>query len=120
MKRAFESNSGRYRVDITVDGIDENRRVGVPVRCGVPLPKGIITDPTQAALFDELGRPIPFQPTVTGYWQDRTFKWLNLDFLAAAPRYTAVIGPKRQESITHPSISVSQDSEAITIITGPL
>ena len=120
MDRIFETEGGSTHIKITVDGLNAESTAGVPVRCGVPLPQGRITDPSQLILRDSGGREVPFQPFVTGYWPDRSFKWLNLGFLAQGDHYVAVIGSEKVEAIDPPQIATEEDAETITITTGPL
>jgi hypothetical protein len=122
----FDAEDGFQRVDITVDGLGVHTRTPtptptpVPVRCGVPLPKGRVTDPSQLRLEDARGLPVPVQATATGFWPDGSLKWLNLDFLAGASRYVVLIGSKQIESPGASQVSTSQNDAEITIITGPL
>ncbi len=120
MIKPFANEAGTNRVNITVDGLNPDAPVPVPVRCGVPLPKGRITDPSQIALRDEAGQPVPFQPVVTGYWQDESLKWVNLGFLAEGASYVAEIGTENVEDIDESRIVVEESDEAIAISTGPL
>lgn len=108
------------RVEIIVDGLGTEPRMPVPVRCGVPLPKGWITDPSQMALQSSNGIRAPFQAAVTGYWPDGSLKWLNLDFLADSNRYVALIGVHREERDEGVSIAVEESEKTITINTGLL
>jgi hypothetical protein len=120
MDKSFETEAGSTRVIITVDGLSPGAPVSVPVRCGVPLPKGRISDPSQIVLLDGAGRRVPFQPVVTGYWQDKSLKWVNLGFLADAADYVAEIGTGNGEAIDGSHIVSDESEEAITVTTGPL
>ena len=120
MGRLFETEAGSYHVNIAVAGLSADSSAPVPVPCGVPLPKGRITDPSQVVLRDAVGRQVPFQPTVTGYWPDRSLKWVNLGFLADAPAYVAEIGTENGGATDGPCIAAEEGFEVITITTGPL
>ena len=67
-----------------------------PVRWGVPLPKGAISEATQVALRDAAGEAVPLQTRVLVRWPDDSIKWLLLDFLAplsaADATYTLAYG----------------------------
>ena len=115
-----ETKAGPYRVDITVDGLVEHARAPVPVRCGVPLPKGLIVDTSRVGLQNDRGLGIPFQAAVTGYWPERSIKWLNLDFLADTNHYVVVIGAGNDGGAEESRIFADESEYSITINTGRL
>jgi hypothetical protein len=55
-----------------------------PVTCGVPFPRGMLTDPATLALTDSHGRPVPLQTRTLNAWSDGSVRWLLLDWRAEA------------------------------------
>jgi len=53
-----------------------------PVRWGVPLPQGAVTEATQLALTGPQGKRVPLEAEVTAPWPDGSAKWVLLDFVA--------------------------------------
>lgn len=56
-----------------------------PVRCGVPWPRGLLTDPTRLVLQDATGRNLPHQARILDRWADQSVRWLLLDWQLADP-----------------------------------
>jgi hypothetical protein len=52
-----------------------------PVTVGLPLPKGLLTDPPAANLVDDAGRPVCWQGQALARWTDGSVKWLLADFV---------------------------------------
>jgi hypothetical protein len=57
-----------------------------PIAVGVPLPKGLLTDPEAVCLRDPAGRLVPLQRLPLARWSDGSEKWLLLDFLLPGTR----------------------------------
>lgn len=59
------------------------------VSSGVPLPAGLLAEPTDIAVFDPSGKAVPAQFAVTERWrehgQDGSVKWLVVMFFADVP-----------------------------------
>jgi hypothetical protein len=93
------------------------------VTSGVPLPRGLHRNPTQAALVDSFGKPLPLNSTVLARWPDGSVKWLLIhtpvDLNArAALQCSLVIG----QAPTRPSqqVQVADTLTAVTVTTGPM
>jgi len=59
--------------------------IAVPVRLGVPLPRGWCVDPVRVgarALADDT--PVPMQGRALAHWSDGSVKWLLVDTLPPA------------------------------------
>ena len=91
---AADAGAGPQSVAVTVGGLAAFPPDGVPVRCGLPLGKGLVKDTSQVRLLDAAGKEVPVQAQPTGYWSDGSLKWLTLEFLARGRRYRAEIGAK--------------------------
>ena len=82
---------------LTVEEIAGVRRVGEPVRFGVPLPKGLLFDTAQLRLLSPSGKPVPAVFRVASRWWDPaaaaapSIRWVQADFFAdVEPRGRAV------------------------------
>jgi hypothetical protein len=87
--------SGETRqIELTVGEPTDAGRDGWPVRSGVPLPQGLLSDPAAVRLLDASGAEVPVQAQATAWWPDGiSVQWLLLDFFAqtmpdAEARYT--------------------------------
>ncbi|MCK6470728.1 MAG: hypothetical protein L6R28_03175 [Planctomycetes bacterium] len=52
-----------------------------PVRGGLPLFRGELSDASKIRLRDAAGKEVPVQGKATAYWPERTIRFLCLDFL---------------------------------------
>ena len=53
-----------------------------PITVGIPMPRGLVTEPRQIALVDGDGKPVPLQALPTERWPDGSVRWALLDFQA--------------------------------------
>ena len=56
-------------------------RASEPVRIGVPIARGALTDATQATLTDPADQALPAQFRPLAHWPDGSIKWLLVDAL---------------------------------------
>ena len=56
-----------------------------PITIGIPMPRGLVTEPRQIALVDGDGKPVPLQALPTERWPDGSVRWALLDFQANGP-----------------------------------
>ena len=112
-------------IPLIVDSYLPDARPGAPVKCGVPFPKGHLTDPSRVRLVDGEGRTLPHQQRVLATWdaQGRQgVRWLLVDLLAdpsGAGGYSLVVDDKPQPASTEPTVA-RLDGDVIAIDTGPL
>lgn len=71
-----------FRIPIWLEDYHNLRRMREPVRLGVPLPRGILSDPSSLRLVDSLGESLPVWGRALSLWPDRSVKWLVVDFVA--------------------------------------
>lgn len=116
---SYATGSGGYAVPITIDGLAEFPGSGVPVRCGLPLPLGLVRDPSQVSLLGDEGQELLVQVRPTAYWHDGSLKWVLLDFFAVSRRAEVRIGPAASGRLPSP-LRVEECDAGIEIITGPL
>ncbi|HUN75613.1 MAG TPA: hypothetical protein VMU40_13950 [Steroidobacteraceae bacterium] len=89
-----------FRIPILLEEHYGLARQQEPVRLGVPLPRGLLRDPSQAMLVDALEQPLPWQGRALALWPDGSIKWLLIDLLAtlgALERASVRLRPARQE-----------------------
>lgn len=67
---------------ITLSAEEPSQRQGEPVTCGVPFPKGLITDPTCLELIDAVDQPQPLQVRILDTWSDGSARWVLCDWRA--------------------------------------
>ncbi|MCK6497922.1 MAG: hypothetical protein L6Q38_00415, partial [Nitrospira sp.] len=51
-----------------------------PVRGGLPLFRGELSDPSKIRLLDAAGKELPVQGGITAYWPEKTARFLCIDF----------------------------------------
>ena len=71
------------RVPIHIEDRHGIGRRDEPVRLGVPLPQGLLSDADATEIVDHAGRPVSHQTRVLAWWPDRSIKWLLLDMLVS-------------------------------------
>lgn len=111
---------------------------------GIPLPRGVLTDPAQVRLFHQ-DREWPVQTRVTGWWPDRSIKWLLLTFPlehqgnfdpgegdgsrvpfdvtfrdGSKRRFVLVHGPAVRSAKPRRAVVARAERDTVTIDTGPL
>jgi len=116
---------GRYRIPLHVEEAAGVDRVAEPVRCGVPIPRGVLADAGALRLADENGRERPLQVEPAAYWPDGSHKWVVLDFTAdlkpgERKAYTLDLGKGVGRAAPRAKVSVAEDDETITVDTGRL
>jgi hypothetical protein len=72
----WEEKTAEFKLDTPVT-LPET---GFPVRMGVPLPAGKVSDPGEVRLQTAAARGIPAQKTVAGRWPDDSLRWVLFDF----------------------------------------
>jgi PcRGLX-like N-terminal RIFT barrel domain len=93
-----------------------------PITVGIPMSRGLVSDPRRIGLVDPDGRPVPLQALTTEQWPDGSIRWALLDFQAGG----AVDGDRVYEltfdaGSTAPAparIQVSETSDGIALTTG--
>ncbi len=72
------------KIDLNVVEPTDVPRSEWPVRSGVPLPEGVLGDPSAVRLLDAAGREVPVQTQATSWWPDGlSVRWLLVDFAAS-------------------------------------
>ncbi|UCH33181.1 MAG: hypothetical protein JSV65_11390, partial [Armatimonadota bacterium] len=97
---------------------------GFPITCGIPVPPGMLTDAKAVRLRDHSGRDVPVQTKVTGWWPDRSIRWLLLNAIApagAAPadRLRLDVG-ERLGAATGTPLTVTRRSRRVVVDTGAI
>jgi hypothetical protein len=97
-------------------------RSAEPITMGVPLPKGLCTDPERLAVIGSDGRAMALQVRVTDRWPDGSIRWALLDFqshmTAALDAVQFVVRPVAERVAPSSPVVVRIHDEAIEIDTG--
>ena len=72
----------RARVEFTVTEPSGVKRERWPVRGSLPMYRGELPNPKCIRLLDPAGKEIPVQGFCTGFWPEKSVRFLCLDFLA--------------------------------------
>lgn len=91
-----------------------------PVSFGLPLPRGLIEDVSELALYGPEGRS-PLQSKVLDRWPGGSIRWVLVDFLAdledKEPKYEIRVGP--QADAPGPALLLaSQSTQGVIVKTG--
>jgi hypothetical protein len=118
-------NSNELNIPVHLEERDGLSRKSEAVRIGVPLSRGLLTDPGQLSVTTEAGHPVAHQAAGLAFWPDRSIKWLQADILATVPAYgrTTLLVRKRSESgaatcAGAPSLRVDSHDSTIDVDTG--
>ena len=94
-----------------------------PIRVGVPLPRGRLSDPGAVSLRSPEGREVAVQATPLARWSDGTVKWLLVEFIlgpVAAGPSCWMLGLREKTSCVSMSrgIGVRESPRSIEVDTG--
>ena len=110
---------------LTVKNQSDRARHCVPVRSGVPFPKGVLGSSRAMRLLDASGDEASLQTRTLGRWPDGTVKWALVDFQADAPassevEFTLQYGSAVSRVTFDTPLRVSEDVDGVTVETGRL
>ena len=90
------------------------------ITCGVPFPRGFLTDPQTVCVFDEDGNSLRHQNRSLATWPDGSVKSLLLDILVAvrAESNTEIRLGDRDSRSENSAISVEYEGDRIRVDTG--
>ncbi|MCC6444378.1 MAG: hypothetical protein IT210_13115, partial [Armatimonadetes bacterium] len=97
-----------------------------PVTCGIPLPRGAVTDAGQFRLIRESdGKEVPAQFRIAGqWWPDPSVRWVWVDFQADLPAkasagYRLEYGPGiKAEALPEQPVAVTEQEARWVVDTG--
>ncbi|MEA3467742.1 MAG: hypothetical protein U9R57_05890, partial [Thermodesulfobacteriota bacterium] len=97
-------------------------RIQEPVTVGIPIPKGVLTDPVRLSLIDSDQTDIPLQATPLAHWPDGSIKWILLDFQARIKggeiKELQLQTTADKNSLPAPSLSIDERDNTIIVDTG--
>jgi len=107
-------------LELFLNGADGLAGAALPVRTGVPMEPGAVFDATHVRLLID-GRETDLQTEVLARYNDRSVKWLLLDFVATpGTKLVLEFGPGvRRKAVAQP-IKLTQDADSVTVDTGLL
>jgi hypothetical protein len=112
--------SGSPAVELRVEAPDQAARRAEPVTCGVPWPRGVLTDVSLLRLEDEGGSPVPLQARALDRWPDGSVCWSVLDWQAdvrGSARYRAQAGGPTT-AVAGPAVRVAAEGGGLVVDTG--
>jgi exo-rhamnogalacturonan lyase-like protein len=75
--------SSKTTLTVSSDEEQSRTRACEPITVGIPMPRGLVTDPRRIALVDADGQATPLQALPTEQWPDGSIRWALLDFQAS-------------------------------------
>lgn len=123
--RPYTWQDGVFAVPLEVRDNSGVERINWPVTSGVPLPVGVVKDPTELRLTDADGNEIPAQFTVLSRYggRDNSVRWVLLDFqitLAANGRSVVYLRNDHPARPIEQPIHVVEEVDRIRVRTGAL
>ena len=101
------------------------RRAAEAIRLGIPLPRGLISDPAELVVADQHAVPVPYQCSSLARWPDGSVKWALVDTCVQVEplaRTTLFLRPRRSlASIEHRvagPLAVTDHEGSICVDTG--
>ena len=96
-----------------------------PVRCGLPVPRGELASPANAAVLDAAGKKVPSQSRALATWPDGSVKWLYLDFLhdfgaSGEGRYSVAYGNAVRPAAARGAVRLNRTPDGIEVDTGAI
>jgi hypothetical protein len=101
----------------------------MPVRCGVPVPRGALRDPSLVTVSDSRGRPALAQARALAWWEapgdpQRSVKWLLVSFDASteakAQAYEVHLGADVAPATIASPLRVEQTDQGVSVDTGAM
>ena len=98
-------------------------RKNIPIRLGIPFPKGALRDTNNISLSDNKNQPINYNLSTTASWPDNSIKWGILDFQTSLdPNETKLLTlsltSKTSSLEISNSIQINNSEKRFTINTG--
>ncbi|HYF52259.1 MAG TPA: hypothetical protein VEJ63_22820, partial [Planctomycetota bacterium] len=113
---------GAAEIPLRIDCPDNESSIELPVRGGVPFPKGALASVDQITLLSD-GAAVPMQATPIAKWPDGSVKWALIDAVLAPQKAGALtlrFGPDVKAAAVRDGISAVQTAEAMEIRGGTL
>lgn len=89
-----------------------------PVRQGLPLPVGRVSDVQNVRLQSRDGAAIPVQKAVLSRWPDDSIRWLGVDFLGKAGMKDIALAFKKDRSEKSAGVKVQPADDGTRVDTG--
>lgn len=119
IEKYWQEKNNTYSIPVSIGELDEFPTAGTPVKCGIPLPSGFLYKKEKVKVYNRNGQEVSVQSKVTGYWKDRSIKWLLLDFVAKEKKYRIEVGPDIKVSYDS-CLQVEESEEGIIVNTGSM
>jgi hypothetical protein len=106
-------------VELTVTAAGPGHGDHGPITCGMPFPRGALSEAATLELRDAQGRPVALQARALDHWPDRSIRWVLLDWQATAgagPYQLWVDGPAA--SAATGGVRATVHGASVTVDTG--
>ena len=122
-----EGRVKRERVALNIENPYEWEYQHLPLTSGIPFPQGAVTSTDNMRILKPQGEEIPSQISELARWPDGSIKWALLDFQADLPgrgRFETCpyleYGTEIKRTDFPSPLVVTDEEEAITVVTGPM
>lgn len=68
-----------FPVSLSLEGTIPKSLANVPIRCGIPIPAGKVSDPGHITLSNKAGKCLPLQLSPMNSWTDGSLRWVEID-----------------------------------------
>ncbi len=117
------ATGAEFKIPLVVSEDGGRARVSEPVSGGVPLPRGLVKDPSAVKLLDSAGKEVPAQFSAINRWgSDGSVMWLLVQStasIAANGKASYHLAPGAGTARRDP-VKLEDGPEAITVDTGKL
>lgn len=105
-------------VPLRVDSPDTPAPIVFPVRQGLPLPAGRVSDVAEVRLQGRDGTAIPAQKAVLSRWPDDSIRWLGVDILPKAGMKEMVLAFRKDRAEKSSSLKIDTSDDTTRVETG--
>jgi hypothetical protein len=111
----------KEKVEFVVHEPSGAKRKQCPVRGGIPLYRGELTNPANVRVLDSAGKEIAAQGFITAFWPEKSARFLCVDFITdldakQEKKFTLEYGSEVKPAPS--SLKVTEKAQAVDVVTG--
>jgi hypothetical protein len=116
---------GSARIELRVDSVVDGLGEAWPMYCGVPWPRGRLSDPRAVRVVDAAGEVVPSQIRTMSHWAGtQHIRWLGVDFVGGPKaKYYVELAPDAlrasRAAVPDAVVQVSRTDDRYYVDTGP-